>query len=235
MLFFLSGANESLIERTIVEILKKYPYSEKLSLLAKDVTPSQLVDIANTFNILQQPPLITLRFDKQTIADDYYNKLKDINAQTSVIFVFPFELSTKHVFCVNPDNIKLIKGDLALKPVSDVFKFTDFLFSGNRKGAYHELDKLLEDGNDGFYIASMCLYSMRNIFYTIFNSPELKDLKDYPKKKALFYSQYFNKDTIVELFDYFYLFDKSCKTGQLEMNIALPLLCEKVLSYTRNR
>lgn len=234
MFFLLFGKNDNLIERTVVEISRKYPNTERIYLTAKDITPNKFADIANTFDLLQQAPFITIRFDKTVTAEPFYEVLSQISLQTHVIFIFPFELSPNHVFIKNPKNIKIISGDLSLKNVADVFRFTDYLFSGRRADAYKELNGLLSEGNDGFYILSMCLYSLRNIFNVTFSSPELASMKDFPKRKALQYAKAFTKDDVTVLFGYFYEIDKKCKTGLLDIHTALCLVSEKILSYTKS-
>jgi DNA polymerase III delta subunit len=234
MLFLLYGKNDSLIERTVVEISRKYPNTERIHLNAKDITPNKFADIANTFDLLQQAPLITLRFDRTVTADPFYDVVSQISPQTHVIFIFPFDLSPSHVFIKNPKSVKIISGGLSLKTVADVFKFTDYLFSGRRTDAYKELYGLLSEGNDGFYILSMCLYSLRNIFNVAFSSPELAGMKDFPKRKAMKYAKVFTRDDIIGLFSYFYDIDKRCKIGLLDIHTALCLVCEKILAYTKS-
>lgn len=234
MFFLLFGKNDNLIERTVVEISRKYPNTERIYLTAKDITPAKFADIANTFDLLQQAPFITIRFDKTVTVEPFYEVLSQISSQTHVIFIFPFELSPSHVFIKNPKNIKIISGDLSLKTTYDVFKYTDYLFSGRRADAYKELSGLLSEGNDGFYILSMCLYSLRNIFNVTFSSPELAGMKDFPKRKAMQYAKAFTKDAVIDLFRYFYEIDKKCKTGLLDIHTALCLVSEKILAYTKS-
>ena len=234
MFFLLTGKNENLIERTLTEIARKYPNSERVSFNAKDVTPNRFVDSANTFDLLQQPPLITLKFDKQARPEPFYDLLSQLNAKAHVIFIFPFDLPQSHIFVTNPKNIKFIRGELALKTVSDVFKFTDYLYSGKRTEAYKELNALLSEGNDTYYIVSMCLYSLRNIFNVTFSSPELSTMKDFPRRKAIQYAKAFTPEDVKVLFCYMYELDKKAKTGQIDINIGLCLVCEKILSYTKS-
>ena len=234
MFSLLFGKNSNLIERTVVEISRKYPDSEYIHLVAKDTTPSKLVDTANTFDLQQHAPFITIRFDKAVTVEPFYEVLSQISSQSHVIFIFPFELSPSHAFIKNPKNIKIESRGFSLKSAYDVFKFTDYLFSGRRADAYRELQGLLSEGNDGFYILSMCLYSLRNIFNVIFSSPELAGMKDFPKRKATQYAKVLTKDKVLDLFSYLHEVDKKCKTGLLDIHTALCLVSEKILVYTKS-
>lgn len=233
MLFLLSGSNENSIKKTEREILKRFPANERLSVATKDISASKLLDLTNTFDLLQQAPVITLNFEKSTDPTPFYEVLGKVNPQTHVIFIFPFDLNQNHVFVKNPENLKFISGNLSTKQLSDVFKFVDHLYSGNRDAAYKELALLFKEGADRYYLLSMCLYSLRNIFNVLFDSPELTSMKDFPRRKATQHSKAFIPDNVLLLFSYFYDIDKKCKTGLLDIDTGICLVCEKILSYTK--
>lgn len=222
-----------MIEKALLE-LKKTVEGEKLEFNAADTTPPKFLDSARTFDIFQKPPFIVLRFAKSDDASLYYAVLKDIPKETKVVLVCPFKLGLTHVFSKNPDKLTFKEASLNQKKNADIFRFVDALFLQKRNLAHAELVALTEENNDPFYIYSMILYGLRNVFYAKFNSPELAEMKDFTKRKAQSQAEKFTQQEVIELFAHMHELDKKVKTGETDVELMNFLAVERILSYTKN-
>ncbi len=232
MIFLLHGENLSLLEKSLVE-MKKTVSGEKLEFIASDVSAAKFLDSARTFDIFQNPPFIVLRFEKSVDPVPYYEVLLQVPKETKVILVFPYSLGATHVFIKNPKKLGFKEASVNQKRNADMFRFLDALFLQKRNLAHAELEVLAEEGNDPFYIFSMILYALRNVFYAKFNSPELAEMKDYTKRKAQSQAQKFEENEVLELFDFMHAIDKKVKTGVISADLMNFLAVEKILSYTK--
>lgn len=233
MIFVIHGENLTLLEKALVEF-KKTVDGETLEFLAAQITPAQLLDTARTFDIFQKPPFIIVRFEKTTDVKPFYEQLINVPKETKLVLVFPFNLGVTHVLMKNPNKLVIKQSSVAQKKNADIFRFVDSVFMQNRNLAHAELEALTEEKNDPFYIFSMLLYGLRNIFFAKFNSPELLEMKDYTKKKSLSQAAKFEENQVVELFSYFHDLDKKVKTGEIPADLMNFLAVEKVLSYTKS-
>jgi DNA polymerase III delta subunit len=232
MIFLLHGENLALLEKALTELKKTVP-SEKLEFDAQDITPAQFLDKARTFDIFQNPPFIVLRFTKTVDALPFYNTFDQIPPETKIVLVTPFTLGVTHVFIKNPKKYSIKEASVNQKKNADMFRFLDAVYLQKRNLAHNELQTLLEEGNDPFYIFSMLLYGLRNVFFVKFNSPELAEMKDFSKKKAQSQAGKFEEEDILSLFDYMQDLDKKVKTGQIPTDLLNFLAVEKILSYTK--
>ena len=234
MIFLLQGDDIPLIEKAVLALKKKQKH-EILEFDINSCTPSHLLGACRTYDIFQNPPFVVLRVDKSAKIqlESFYGILGSIPQETKLLIVCFFALGKTSAFTKNSDKIVFKTEILTQKQVGDVFGFLDFVFLQNRQGAYRELAALEQGGHDAFYIFSMFLYALRNIFYVKFESPEVSELKDYSKRKAIQQAKNFEKTEILELFDYFCLLDKKAKTGQIPVSLLNVLAVEKVLAYTK--
>jgi DNA polymerase III delta subunit len=232
MIFLLHGDNITLLEKALLEF-KKTIDGETLEFNAADITPPQFLDAARTFDIFQNPPFIVMRFEKSVDVQPYYELLDQVPKETKTVLVFPYSLGVTHILMKNPKKVLIKESSVAQKKNADIFRFVDSVFLQNRKLAHAELEALVDEKNDPFYIFSMILYGLRNIFYAKFNSPELATMKDFSKRKALSQAAKFEESEIIDLFAFMHDLDKKVKTGELPADLMNFLAVEKVLAYTK--
>lgn len=115
----------------------------------------------------------------------------------------------------------------------NVFQFIDAVAQKNSKIALSVLKKLIDSGEDDFYIFSMIVYQFRNLFSIFELSKEgltpqniAKEAKIHPfvvsKNKNLL--RYYDRDKFKKLYSSLFEADKQIKSGLLDPNLALLLL-----------
>ena len=234
MLFVIHSQNSSFVEEELRRVKKKFDTLEHIEHFAKDISPAKLLDITSTYDIFQNPPHIVVRFDKTVEPEPYYEISTKIFKTSPTTFVFPYDLTQTHPFIKNVSKVKFEVRTMQSASFPKVFGFVDSVFQQNRDPAYKQLNQLLLEGTDQFYILSMVLYGLRNIYFAKFQSPEFFALKDYSRNKALTQSKKYTEDVVLELFNYLYTIDKKVKTGIYSVEVGLSLVLEKILSYTKS-
>jgi hypothetical protein len=137
--------------------------------------------------------------------DEYIQALKKIPQEATLIILSSKALSKSNPFIKEAPalSIKVIYNEK--KAEGNIFKFVDLLFNANRNGVYKELQNLLLDDQDPFYIFSIILYGARK------------------------YHHKFRGDALRNLFKELYQIDIKIKTGGISPDMFIPYTVEKVL------
>jgi DNA polymerase III delta subunit len=234
MIYIVHGEDLSYSRNIILNQQKKLGSPARTEISLSKTTPEHLKEISATFDIFGTPPFIVLDISDagRMNLDKYVDAISKIPAETVLIVLSAKELSKSNAFIKNSQKLGAKIIHAVKKPTSNVFKFIDYVFSGNRSPAYKELKRLTLDDEDPFYLISMLLYGLRNIAYVKFNSPEFNKVSPFAKNKARNQAKHYTKEAVRNLFAQFYKADKNLKTGELSPEVALPFIIEKVF-YAR--
>jgi DNA polymerase III delta subunit len=234
MIYIVHGEDLSYSRNIILNQQKKLGMPARIEVSVSDVSPQQLQENITTFDIFGTPPFIVLDVSGsgRMKLDDYVKILEKTPDKTTLIILSSKELSKTNAFIKNASKLGAKVVLAQKKPSSNVFRFVDYIYNGSRRQAYQEYKKLMEDGEDSFYLLSMILYGLRNISYAKYNSPEFGKIAPFAKSKAIEQSKHYEEKEIVKLYKDLYKLDKELKTGIILPEAAIPLIMEKIF-YAR--
>ncbi len=167
----------------------------------------------------------------RTKVDSYIDVLTKISEDLLFIVLSNKNLTNTNAFIKNSSKLGAKVMQFKQMVNSNIFKFADYVFDGNRKQSYRELKKLIIGGEDSIYIFTMLLYNLRNIAYCKFDSPQFQKLAPFVKSKVAKQSQKFSISQVKNLYKEFYVLDIGSKTGTVEHELLVPMAVEKVLTY----
>jgi hypothetical protein len=156
------------------------------------------------------PPFIVFDISKagRTNLEPYIEAILKLPAETTLIIMSSKDLPAGNIFIKNASKLgaKIVKNEKRVD--SNIFRFIDSIFNGRRETIYKELNKLIADDVDSFYLFSMILYGVRKN-HRVFGEEKLK-----------------------KLFRELYTTDKNVKTGNISPEVFIPYTIEKIL-YAR--
>ncbi len=232
MIYIVHGDDYPKSRRLIINQQKKISSNIKIERDLSNLTPKELYEAACSFDLFGNPPLLVVTLPPGKVAEikDYLKILKKIPKKTTVILLSEKKLGKTNRFIRSAPELKA-KVIFNQKPsISNVFKFLDNLYIQNRKGTYKELESLIEENAEAFFILSMILYGLRNLVHAKFLTGEFLAKSDFVKSKILKQAENFTREEVIGLFDFIYNTDKKIKTGQIQPDIALTHTIEKILS-----
>lgn len=209
MVYLVHGENYSYSRKIISSQQKKLGVETKTEVDLEDVTPEQLKALCTYFDIFGTPPFIVFNISKagRQNLEPYTKIITDVPQETTLIILSSKDLSSTNIFVKEAKNLGINVVRNQKIPESNIFRFIDALYKGNRFLTYKELSKLIKEDQDPFYIFSMILYGARK------NASSIGE----EKTKQLFLDLY-NTDKIL-------------KTGGIDPEIAIPYTVEKVFGY----
>jgi len=233
MIYIIHGGNLSSSRNFILGLQKKSGVESRFEAPISEISPSRLLEVCSSFDMFGNAPFVVLDISKVGRMDmsEYVEVMKKIPCEAVLIVLSSEELSPSNAFVKN--SAKLEARVMVFKEISkaNVFKFVDFVYSGNRKASYSELCRLMLAGADVFYVFSMLLYGLRNLSYLKFESPSLSRVPLFVKGRLKVQAEKFSEDDIKEIYRSFYQLDKDVKNGQVQQEMLVPLAIEKVFSF----
>ena len=232
MIYIVHGDDYSKSRKLIINQQKKLTSNVKIEKDLADMSPKDLYEAACSFDLFGNPSLLVVNIPSGKVAgfDDYLRVLKKIPKETTVILLSEDKLAKSNRFLKSAKELKA-KVAFNQKPsMSNIFKFLDHLFFQNRRGAYQELENLMEEETEPFFILSMILYGIRNITHAKYLTEEFLKKSDYIKSKMLKQAENYSKDDLKNMFEMAYQTDKNIKTGRVQKDVALTHTIEKILS-----
>jgi DNA polymerase III delta subunit len=210
MIYIVHGENFSYSRNIILNQQKKLRSSSRTEIAINDISPNQLKDVCNSFDMFGTPPFIVLDISKagRMNLEPYIEAVTNLPVETTLIIMSSKDLPVGNFFIKNAAKIgaKVVKNERKIS--SNIFKFIDSVFNGRRETIYKELSKLMKDDVDQFYLFSMILYGAR---------------KNHNK---------FGDNGLKTLFMELYKIDKNVKTGNISPELFIPYTIEKIL-YAR--
>ncbi len=206
--------------------------SLKKELDIADITPSLLKETIFSYDLFSEPPFIILDISSagRKSLDDYLEILENVPTEVTLVIYSKKELSKANFFIKNAGKLKAKVVENFQEPNSNIFAFVDAVWAKDRKKSYEEYKNLIIDGEEPFYVFTMLLFGLRNIAYAKFDSPELKRNAPFVVQKSTKQAKIHSDEKILALYHTAYHIDKNLKTGKINIEHAIPLLMEKVLT-----
>lgn len=206
MIYIVHGEDSSKSRTQIVNQIKKLGDVEKKELTISGNTPEQIGEILKSRSLFGNPTVVVIDItgSGRTNYEPFIEAIKQTPEETTLIIYSSKGLQKSNLFIKNIDVLKAKEINNKIIPQGDIFRFVETLFSKNRQKTYIELNKLMEDGTDNFYIFSMILYGIR---------------KNIQSNKLN-----------VEILEKIYGIDKGIKTGEIPQDMMLTLAVELVLN-----
>ncbi len=233
MIFILHGDNFPRSRSVILKLQEKYNTENKVEINILETSPQQFKEHVTSFSIFDEPPFIVIDVSAagKLKQDPYLEILQNISEEATVIIVSSKQLTKSNIWIKNATKLKAKVFESSVAEESNIFRFVDKVFEGNRVESYKELRNLFLSGQDQFYIFSMLLYGLRNLLAVKFESPHLVSTSPYVISKTTKQASRFNDAQILNLVGYFYDLDKQVKIGEIPSDVLVPLAVERVLSF----
>lgn len=232
MIYIVHGEDTSKSRALILNHQKKLGVSNKILLDIKNTTANEVYEKSLSNSLFGEVPLIVLDVTEagKSGLESFIEALKKIPENTTVIVFSAKPLSKTNIFIGNAESLKAKVLENSVFADANIFRFTDVLYSKNRASTYKELNKLILEEFDPFYIFSMVLYGLRNIAKVLWQSPSTQKMKPFQIDKTRTMLSGFSANKVKELFTDFYAIEKKAKTGQIPIEMMLTLSVEKVLN-----
>ncbi|MFC1622074.1 hypothetical protein ACFL13_01680 [Patescibacteria group bacterium] len=231
MIYIVHGNDLATSRKLIINQQNKLGAQNSVELNISDVTPAQLEGSAGSFDIFGNAPFIIFDVSdaKATDFNNYLSVFENIHKETILIILSSKKIPANNALIKTPKkyNTKVILSETQSE--ANIFKFIDYLFSKNRRGAYKELSILTDEGADSFYILTMLFYGLRNVAQAKFDSPSLVKKTGFTKTKAQNQARNFSEPEILNLYEELYKIDRGTKTGEITSELAVTSVIEKVL------
>lgn len=233
MIYIVHGEDLSSSRKFITNLQDQNKIDSRIDLNISEATSTELSHKLNSIDIFGGKQMLV--FDVSGMGRMNVDAFIDVIANTPQDFILIVlsskELSSANAFIKNSS--KLGARVMPFKKIADtnIFKFADYVFDGNRKMAYKELKKLTLNGEEPIYIFTMLLYNLRNIALAKYDSKLYGKLAPFVKSKVSKQSNLFTKKNIQTIYGTFYKLDIDAKTGGVNPELLVPLAVEKVLTY----
>jgi DNA polymerase III delta subunit len=232
MLYILHGEDLPSIRNFILKLQQDNNVGSKRELVIEDTTPAEIRELISSVDMFGNTSMVVLDVTKmgRMNVSAYIDALQDISKDVLFVVFAGKVLSKANAFIKNASNLQAKVMPFKQVVYSNVFKFVDYAFSGNRSGAYKELRKLLLANEAPFYIFSMLVYGLRNIAYQVHDSPAFDRLPPFVKSKVKLQASRFTKEQINQIYEDFYELDKGSKSGTVLPDLLTVRAVESVLS-----
>ena len=233
MIYLVHGSDPSSSRKLIVNQFTNKNTQNKIEICAEDISPDRLFELVRTGDIFGNPPFIILDISNllSQSATEFVSTVSKTPKDATLIIYCSRALPAANVFLKSAAEfgIKVVESELKIE--SNVFKFVDALFEKNRTQTYLEMQKLLKEDNDHFYLFSMILYGLRNLLGASLSSKKFLSSKPFQKQKLEKQIKNFGSTDFSEIFEYYYNLEKKAKTGDISSEIMLTLAAEKMLNF----
>lgn len=228
MLFLLHGSDTSSSRQALLDLKKNYTPDSINVFDAKNFDPHELVRVCETPAMLSDRRLVILegKFSLSTVND----QLSTVPPTTDLVFWTEEELkpSSKLVKLVRDSGgqIRLFKEKIP----KHVFGFLDALGYKNKKKAFLELHRLLDQGDAPLYLLTMIVWQVRNLLRTQSAKGKVQSLHPYVFRKLKQQVKNFTADELSEIFRILLDAEVKLKTSRLDSVLILDQLVDKITS-----
>lgn len=229
MIYIVHGNDYAKSRKLIINQLKKHPESIKKEINLSEITPKELIENIATKDIFGNVPFIVINLDQNsTNLSNYISVLEKAPTETPIILLSVTNIPKNNELIKRADDIKakIIQNEKTNS--ANIFKFVDFIFSGQKKAAYKELNLLLNENNDPFYIFSMILNGLRNVLHAKHLTQKHHKKSSFIKNKASNQAKNFSEKNLITAFELMYNTDLKIKTGKIDPETFLVYTIEKL-------
>jgi DNA polymerase III delta subunit len=232
MIYIVHGEDTSKSRALILNHQKKLGTPSRINLNIKDTSPNEVYENSVSTSLFGDAPLVVLDVSDAGRNDykSFIDAFKKVPETATIIIFSTKALSKTNVFISSATELNAKVLENSVFADANIFKFTDVLYSKNRVATYKEMNKLLLEEYDPFYIFSMILYGLRNMAKVLWDAPSTRKMKSFQTDKTKGMLNQFSESKIKLLFNELYDIEKKAKTGQIPIDMLLTLSVEKVLN-----
>lgn len=233
MIYIVHGEDLASSRRFILNLQEQNNIEVRSELKLDEVSPEDLKHRFESIDMFGGKQMLVLDVSKmgRTNVDSYVEVLENVPSDYLFVVLLNKNLTKTNAFIKNTSKIGARVMHFKQLVETNIFKFADLVFEGNRKGTYKELKKLTLGGEEPIYVFTMLLYNLRNLAFCKFNSPQFNKLSPFVKSKVSKQSQKFSTSQIRRLYEEFYELDLGSKVGTVQHDLLVPMAIEKVLTY----
>lgn len=236
MIFIIHGDNYTKSREILNQLIQKLRENStqeisKLETSIKDITAKQLREELGTQSLFSDVRFLIFDITQTTKMnlDDYIDALKNTPKEKYVALLSEKELGKSNPFLKNSNELKAKVVLNNTIPTANIFKFVDAVFAKDRTQSYRELQRLLDEGHDPFYVFTMLLYGLRNLAHANLNTKQYKKMAPFTRTKVDKQVKIFPLQTLIKLYEDLYNLDLALKTGKQSPDLLLTRAIEKVL------
>jgi len=230
MLVLLHGENVGASRQALLDLKKNYS-SDSISVFeAENLEVDELIRACETPSLLSDRRLIIIE-GKPPVASNQLSVASKQLPATDIVFWVGEELKPSHKL------FKLVR-DLGgqircFRPTipKHIFGFLDALGYKNRKRAFLELHRLLDQGESPLYLLKMMVWQARNLLRVkVSKSQSVKGVNPYVLRKVQSQVENFGEEELVGIFKELLKAEVKLKTTQLDSKLVLDRLVDKWLN-----
>lgn len=232
MIYIVHGDDLVKSRALILNQQKKLGCESRLEFNISDISPEELFEKSCSNDLFGNPPFIVLDVTGagRMNLDPILTVIKKIPSSTTLIILSGKTLTNSNIFIKKSQELKARTNLNKAAPKSNVFNFVDAVFYKQRKRAYEELAKLLDNDTSPFEILPMIFYGLRNIGNVKFKSPSYEKMHSFVKNKSLSQSKLFTEEQIKNMFEEFRELDMKSKLSEVDEELLIPVAIEIVLN-----
>lgn len=227
MLFLLHGSDISSSREALLGIKKNYSPDSITTFAAEKFDSDELKRVSETPSMFSDRRLVVIEGKLPTTG----YPLPIIPPTTDLIFWIGEELKSSNKL------VKLVRdsgGQVRLfreRTPTHVFGFLDALAYKNKKKAFLELHRLLDQGEAPLYLLTMIVWQVRNLLSVkVSRGRGFKGMNPYVLKKSQNQAKNFEEESLVEVFRDLLDAEVKLKTTPLNSALILDQLVSKIAS-----
>ena len=224
MLYLLHGENVSASRQALLDLKKNYS-SDSVSVFdGKNFDEDEFVRVCKTPSLLSGRRLIVI--EGKPPATCYL--LLATSSAADVVFWLGEELkSSDKLFKQVKELGGQIRNFREVVP-KHVFGFLDALGYKNKKKAFLELHRLLDQGEAPLYLLTMMAWAARNLLNVKLQNPNVKKMNPFVRRKTQVQAENFEEEELVGIFRKLLEVEVKIKTTQQDPKLVLDLLLDKI-------
>jgi len=228
MLYLLHGENVSASREALVELKKNYS-SDSVSVFdAKKFDENEFIRICQTPSMLSDRRLIVIEGKLQKLST-LNSQLSTLSPTTDLVFWLGEELkSSDKLFKQVKELGGQIRNFREIVP-KHVFGFLDALGYKNKKKAFLELHRLLDQGESPVYLLTMITWQVRNLLKVQSAKGKVQNMHPFVLRKIRTQLKNFGEDDLVSIFRKILEAEIALKTTQQDSILVLDRLVSKTV------
>lgn len=164
MIYILHGSNTSESRQALVELKSKYDSSAIITLEGKKLDKERLLRASESRSLFSPRSLVVIeKIPDMRRARFLLEILNNLSEATDIVFWIDEELKTSHSLLKFITEARGRIFNFKEKIPKNIFPFLDALGFKNRKRAFLELHRLLNEGESSVYLHLMITYQIRNL------------------------------------------------------------------------
>lgn len=225
MFYLLHGTDVNSSRQALLDLKRKYSSDSISTFDAMKLDMDEFIRACETLPMLSERRLVILEGKPSTMQ---LSSRLTLPTTTDLVFWTDEELKSSNKL------LKLVKeagGQIRLfreKVPRHVFGFLDALGYKNKRKAFLELHRLLDQGEAPLYLLTMIVWQIRNLLNVKFQNSNVKKMNPYVLRKVQNQVKKFEGDELVEIFRNLLDAEVKLKTAQLNPALVLDCLVDRI-------